>query len=62
MEDIASDILQKHTQEHKINFHFVVDNSQCLRTSTKFNYKGLNKNDQFFIFLLFLLKFLLNSK
>jgi hypothetical protein len=46
MENIATDILQK----HKIHFHFVVDNSQCLGISPKFHYKGLNKNDQFFFF------------
>jgi len=40
MEDTDSDILQKHMQEHKIHFHFVVDNSQCLGISMKFNYKG----------------------
>jgi len=56
MEDITSDILQKQTQEHKIHFHFVVDNSQCLGISMKFNYK----KDPFF--LLLSLKFLLKSK
>ena len=58
MEDTASDILQK----HKIHFYFVVNNSQCLGISMKFNYKGLNKNDQFFIFFIIFIKFFIKIK
>jgi len=58
MENMATDILQK----HKIHFHFVVDNSQCLGISLKFHYKGLNKNDNFLFFIVIFIKIVIKIK